>query len=74
MPDNWGFVAAAYGLAVLVLGGYWRFLRRRERLLSEGAIHGRAPRGATAPSEASPRNSEGRGGKAAARTGKAVVR
>jgi hypothetical protein len=34
MPDNWGYVAAAYGLAVLVLGGYWRHLVRRERELA----------------------------------------
>jgi hypothetical protein len=34
MPDNWGFVIAAYGLAVVVLGGYWRRLVRRERELS----------------------------------------
>lgn len=33
MPDNWGFVAAAYALAVLILGGYWRRLVRREREL-----------------------------------------
>ncbi|MGH7308715.1 MAG: hypothetical protein ACREK6_08485 [Candidatus Rokuibacteriota bacterium] len=33
MPDNWGFVAAAYGLAAVVLGSYWRYLRRREREL-----------------------------------------
>ena len=26
MPDNWGFVAAAYGLAAVVFGGYWRWL------------------------------------------------
>jgi hypothetical protein len=31
MPDNWGFVVAAYALAALVLGGYWRWLARRER-------------------------------------------
>ena len=31
MPDNWQFVAGAYGLAVLVLGGYWRRLVRLER-------------------------------------------
>jgi len=30
MPDNWGFVIAAYALAALVLGGYWRWLARRE--------------------------------------------
>jgi hypothetical protein len=62
MPDNWSFVAAAYGLAALVLGGYWRFLRRKERSYSEGA--------ATAPSETSPRKKLGRGGEAAARTGR----
>jgi len=33
MPDNWGFVAAAYVLTVLALGGYWRRLARREREL-----------------------------------------
>jgi len=69
MPDNWGFVAAAYGLAALVLGGYWRYLRRRERELhSERATSQARPVGATAPSEASPRDSQGSGGKAAART------
>jgi hypothetical protein len=59
MPDNWSFVAAAYGLAALVLGGYWRFL------CSKGA--------STAP-EASPREAQDSGGKAAARTGKATGR
>jgi hypothetical protein len=60
MADNWAFVFAAYGLAALVLGGYWRRLARRERaLMSEGA--------STAPSETSPRKD--RGGKAAARSG-----
>lgn len=69
MPDNWGFVVAAYGLAALVLGGYWRYLRRREReIRSEGAIHRRVPGGATVPSETSPRKDQGSGGKAAART------
>ena len=34
MPDNWSFVLAAYGLAALVLGGYWRRLNRRERELA----------------------------------------
>jgi hypothetical protein len=29
MPDNWGYVAAAYAFAALVLGGYWRRLNRR---------------------------------------------
>ena len=31
MPDNWGFVAAAYGLAAIVFLGYWRRLGRKER-------------------------------------------
>jgi hypothetical protein len=31
MPDNWGFVIAAYALAAVVLGTYWRWLARRER-------------------------------------------
>jgi hypothetical protein len=34
MPDNWTFVAAAYGLAALVFGGYWRRLGRKERELA----------------------------------------
>ena len=34
MPDNWSFVAAAYGLTALVLGLYWRRLVRKERELS----------------------------------------
>jgi len=33
MPDNWGFVLAAYGLAAVVLIAYWRRLVRRERAL-----------------------------------------
>jgi hypothetical protein len=33
MPDNWGFVAAAYGLAAVVFLGYWRRLVRKEREL-----------------------------------------
>jgi hypothetical protein len=37
MPDNWGFVAAAYTVAAFVLGTYWRMLVRKEREL-------RAPR------------------------------
>jgi hypothetical protein len=31
MPDNWGFVAAAYLLTALVLGAYWQRLLRKER-------------------------------------------
>ncbi|HEY3098964.1 MAG TPA: hypothetical protein VGL14_08650 [Methylomirabilota bacterium] len=33
MADNWGFVAAAYGLTAVALLGYWRRLARRERQL-----------------------------------------
>ena len=38
MPDHWGFVAAAYGVAVLALGGYWRRLRSLERGLKTPAL------------------------------------
>jgi hypothetical protein len=31
MPDNWGFVAAAYGLTAVVLALYWRHLVRKEK-------------------------------------------
>lgn len=34
MPDNWTFVAAAYGLAALVFAAYWRRLGRMERELA----------------------------------------
>ncbi len=30
MADNWEFVAAAYGLAAIVFGAYWRRLARLE--------------------------------------------
>jgi hypothetical protein len=35
MPDNWGFVIAAYALAAVVLVAYWRFLSRHEKLLDD---------------------------------------
>jgi hypothetical protein len=35
MPDNWGFVAAAYGLTAVVLGLYWCRLVRKEKELRE---------------------------------------
>jgi len=34
MTDHWGFVVAAYALAVVVLGGYWRRLVRMEHELN----------------------------------------
>jgi hypothetical protein len=38
LPDNWAFVFAAYGVAAIVLGAYWRRLVAREReLLAPGA-------------------------------------
>ena len=33
MPDNWGFVLAAYALTAAVLGLYWRHLVRKDREL-----------------------------------------
>jgi len=35
MPDNWGFVLAAYGIAAILFGGYWRHLARRKQELGE---------------------------------------
>ena len=53
MPDNWGYVAAAYTVAVVVLGGYWRRLVRKEHelalLLRAGRSDG-ASRNRTRPS------------------------
>ncbi len=34
MPDHWGFVIGAYGLAAVVLAGYWRRLARKEKELT----------------------------------------
>ena len=34
MPANWGYVIAAYGIAAVVLFGYWRHLARRARALA----------------------------------------
>jgi hypothetical protein len=33
MPDNWGYVVAAYAVAAVFLGAYWRYLTRRARQL-----------------------------------------
>ena len=34
IADNWGFVLAAYAVAAVVFGGYWRHLVRRARELT----------------------------------------
>ncbi len=44
MADHWPFVAAAYALAALVLGAYWRRLVRLDR-----------PAGRRRPSPGAPR-------------------
>ena len=44
MPDNWGYVLAAYGVAAVVLIGYWRYLSARARALTNGK-RGRGHRG-----------------------------
>ncbi len=33
MPDNWSYVFAAYALAAIALGAYWRRLARRMKSL-----------------------------------------
>jgi len=54
MPDNWSFVLAAYGLAALVLGGYWRWLLRRERELAARERRRGAARDEPRPAHAPP--------------------
>jgi len=44
MPDNWAFVFAAYGVATVVLGVYWRRLIVRERELQAPGQRRRARR------------------------------
>lgn len=34
MPDNWGYVFSAYGLAAVVLLAYWRHLAGRAKNLA----------------------------------------
>lgn len=64
MPDNWGFVAAAYGLAALVLGGYWRYLRRRERELDRLKTSARSPLRQPSHEDARPAAGRSDGGRA----------
>jgi len=35
MPDNWAYVVAAYAVAALAVGGYWRHLAARARALRD---------------------------------------
>ena len=42
--DHWGFVAAAYAVAALALGGYWRRLLLLERGLKGPTLRGPASR------------------------------
>jgi len=52
MPDNWGYVAAAYGFAAFLLGAYWRrLIRRGAEPERPAAARGRPPgaRSWTAP-------------------------
>jgi hypothetical protein len=57
MPDNWGYVAAAYGVAALFLGLYWRRLVRGEADLRARGRRG-VPRSSRA-ALASPRGTRG---------------
>jgi hypothetical protein len=43
MPDNWSYVTAAYLLAAIVFGAYWRWLTRKDHELKTLAA-ARAPR------------------------------
>lgn len=55
MPDNWGFVLAAYGLAAVVLIAYWRFLSRREKELEDAtAIRHDLRKGSSSHSRSAP--------------------
>lgn len=38
MPDNWGYVVAAYAVAAVFLGAYWRYLTRRAQQLDAGYL------------------------------------
>jgi hypothetical protein len=36
--DHWTFVVAAYAVTAVALGGYWRFLCRREKQLGAAPV------------------------------------
>ncbi len=44
MADNWSFVIAAYAIAAIALGGYWRRLARLERDVERRDARPRRPR------------------------------
>ena len=44
VPDNWGYVFAAYGIAAAALIGYWRHLARRAREAAPGRRSARSAR------------------------------
>ena len=57
MPDNWAFVAAAYGLTAVVLGLYWRRLVQKEKeLRSRKTADSKSAASNTAKSADSARN------------------
>jgi hypothetical protein len=43
MPDNWGYVLAAYVVAAALVGAYWRYLARRARQLDVHRVRLRRP-------------------------------
>ena len=40
MPENWSYVLAAYGVAAVVLIGYWRYLSLRAHALADAKRKG----------------------------------
>ena len=51
MPDHWGFVVAAYAIAAVALGLYWRRLVRRDRALDAARPRARSAVRATVARE-----------------------
>ena len=45
MPDNWGYVFSAYGLAAVAVLGYWRRLLGRAKSLAGSPDRGRKETG-----------------------------